>query len=322
MKPLLKLAWLATVLAVVPLGAISCNLLLGLQSPECDATSCVPMGPCQTASCVEDVCERKSRDPGFLVDGGDGGPCMETRCDGEEDLETVPSAPGKACAHEAGAGVCNDAGSCVQCNTGADCLEAGRTCQQGQCQPPACSKPTDTACGGDCLTKCADGQMCMVGGDCQSARCLAGTCCKRITCEQLGYQCGTLSDDGCGQPLLCDDQVMNGTETSIDCGGKLDGGAVTCPRCPLGRSCNVGGDCSSGFCVNSFCCDTPCTSPCETCGASGVCTNLPISSIGQCTQPAWACDGSGACKIKNGYSCSAYPNKCLSTYCSAGKCIP
>ncbi len=75
----------------------------------------------------------------------------------------------------------------------------------------------------------------------QSGRCLAGTCCKPVTCEQLGYQCGTLSDDGCGQTLLCDDQVMNGTETSIDCGGKLDGGALACPRCPLGRSCNVGG---------------------------------------------------------------------------------
>jgi hypothetical protein len=45
----------------------------------------------------------------------------------------------------------------------------------------------------------------------------------------------------------CSDSVENGAETDVDCGG------TSCPRCGVGRSCNVAADCVSNVCTNGFC---------------------------------------------------------------------
>jgi FG-GAP-like repeat len=50
----------------------------------------------------------------------------------------------------------------------------------------------------------------------------------------------------------CDDQIRNGHETDVDCGG-------TCPlRCALGRGCDSAADCKSGNCVSGMCVPMPC----------------------------------------------------------------
>lgn len=50
----------------------------------------------------------------------------------------------------------------------------------------------------------------------------------------------------------CTDQIRNGHETDVDCGG-------TCPAaCALGRSCDGGGDCESGTCTGGRCVPPPC----------------------------------------------------------------
>src|SRR5215470_9173793 len=42
-------------------------------------------------------------------------------------------------------------------------------------------------------------------------------------------------------PASCMDQVQNGSETDVDCGGE-------CPPCAVGLKCNVNSDCESGIC--------------------------------------------------------------------------
>ncbi|HEY6005022.1 MAG TPA: VCBS repeat-containing protein [Anaeromyxobacter sp.] len=50
----------------------------------------------------------------------------------------------------------------------------------------------------------------------------------------------------------CDDAILNGHETDVDCGG-------TCPaRCALGRGCGSAADCKSGNCVSGMCVPMPC----------------------------------------------------------------
>jgi VCBS repeat protein len=50
----------------------------------------------------------------------------------------------------------------------------------------------------------------------------------------------------------CDDQIKNGHETDVDCGG-------ICPlRCALGRGCDSAADCKSGNCVSGMCVPLPC----------------------------------------------------------------
>jgi hypothetical protein len=64
-----------------------------------------------------------------------------------------------------------------------------------------------------------------VPGDCLIDMCLAGHC--------YGTQ--------------CEDQVRDGDETDVDCGGGM------CPRCPVGRMCKGASDCITDFCLGGMC---------------------------------------------------------------------
>jgi hypothetical protein len=71
----------------------------------------------------------------------------------------------------------------------------------------------------------------MVGTDCASLVCTGGTC----------------------LAPKCNDQVKNGSETDVDCGG---GGM--CPACPDKGSCVVATDCQSGVCSGMMCVSAMC----------------------------------------------------------------
>ncbi|HHQ45061.1 MAG TPA: hypothetical protein ENN13_02875 [Candidatus Altiarchaeales archaeon] len=67
-----------------------------------------------------------------------------------------------------------------------------------------------------------------------------------------------------------------------------------------GQPCSVGDDCDSGNCVDGYCCDTACESPCTACnieGSEGTCANLPIGydPAGACGGECGRCDGEGRC---------------------------
>jgi hypothetical protein len=109
-----------------------------------------------------------------------------------------------------------------------------------QCTAQACSSgavqfpplPPGTACNQN------GGQVCSS----------AGTC---VACVD-GSQCpsGVCSNNACQNPA-CDDNVKNGTESDVDCGG-------TCAtKCANGKTCNVNTDCQSGNCNGGTCAAPP-----------------------------------------------------------------
>lgn len=53
----------------------------------------------------------------------------------------------------------------------------------------------------------------------------------------------------------CMDNVQNGAETDIDCGGG------TCPACPTNSTCATNADCAVGTCTGGVCNTTTCTTP-------------------------------------------------------------
>jgi alpha-tubulin suppressor-like RCC1 family protein len=86
---------------------------------------------------------------------------------------------------------------------------------------------TDVDCGGKQCAKCADAKGCQEAADCASG-----------VCDPQKKTCSVAS---------CSDQVRNGDETDVDCGGP------TCPKCPLGASCGTAVDCQSGTCCGKAC---------------------------------------------------------------------
>lgn len=93
---------------------------------------------------------------------------------------------------------------------------------------------------------------------------------------------------------------------------------------PLGAPCKTGGECASGFCVESVCCDSPCDQACFSClaahkasGENGSCGTV---SAGQdpkaacADEPAATCGTTGVCDAHG--ACERYPE---STPCSASR---
>jgi hypothetical protein len=208
-------------------------------------------------------------------------------------------------------------GICAPCASGFECLSASdcesRVCVAGVCQPPTCSDSvrngfeTGVDCGGNCLA-CPDGEGCDTGIDCVSLVCVNEEC-QPATCSdsvrngfETGIDCGGTvclacpDGEGCDtgsdcaslvctsqvcQVPTCQDGVQNGSEQGVDCGGP-------CSPCgqPNGAPCGMPSQCSSNFCVDGRCCNSPCDGTCEACdlpGASGVCSLIsagedPITS--------------------------------------------
>lgn len=109
----------------------------------------------------------------------------------------------------------------------------------------------------------------------------------------------------------CDDGVLNGQETDIDCGG----GA--CLPCPAQLACLAPGDCSSKICQGGVCqqptcrdnvkngqeTDVDCGGPCRPCGSGktcraptdcegGTCQDRICSCVSSACGPGLVCDGS------------------------------
>ncbi|MBM4361817.1 MAG: hypothetical protein FJ104_03990 [Deltaproteobacteria bacterium] len=52
----------------------------------------------------------------------------------------------------------------------------------------------------------------------------------------------------CEAPWTCNDGVLSGPESDVDCGGE-----GVCPACADGQGCNVADDCQSGICACGRC---------------------------------------------------------------------
>jgi cysteine-rich repeat protein len=89
---------------------------------------------------------------------------------------------------------------------------------------------SDIDCGGPDCVKCGDGYQCGSGGDCLNGVCGNGFCLE----------------------ASCTDNVKNGSETDVDCGG-------TCDVCAILEACSAPADCVSGICSNGTCAAPTCS---------------------------------------------------------------
>lgn len=89
---------------------------------------------------------------------------------------------------------------------------------------------SDVDCGGACTARCDLGRSCTSGADCAST-----------LCHETARLCVAST---------CEDGVVNGRETDVDCGGP------TCARCSLGRTCDADADCGAQGCVANRCVST------------------------------------------------------------------
>ena len=207
-------------------------------------------------------------------------------------------------------GSCNKCADAKSCATGADCTDG--VCKDTgsglKCQAPTTTDgvkngiETGIDCGGMGNPKCADTQGCALGSDCTSGVCTAGTCAVpgpkdgAQNGDETDVDCGGTSNNLCADALKCKvdadcksdvcvdkmdgkglrcqaptytDGKVNGAETDIDCGGD------PLHPCDTGKTCAVGGDCSTLGCNYKKKCAAgrSCTNPggygADTCGYGG-----------------------------------------------------
>jgi hypothetical protein len=70
---------------------------------------------------------------------------------------------------------------------------------------------------------------------------------KKHKAEHAAETSGSSGSSGPSGPVTtCSDNVKNGTESDVDCGGN-------CPRCPHGGTCDNADDCETAFCAGTVC---------------------------------------------------------------------
>jgi hypothetical protein len=222
--------------------------------------SCVTSADCASGSCVNHVCMTP---PVQCTDGVQNGSETDVDCGG---------------------------GTCATCPNGKMCQVAA-DCTSSACVNHTCAAPpsecrdgakdgneTDVDCGGDTCAPCPNGKACLLLTDCQSANC---------------------NNHLCATPAAgCLDNVKDGNESDIDCGGG------TCAPCSNGKSCVAPPDCQSGSCINHVCTSTP-----------AMCLN----NIKDGNESDIDCGGGTCPACSNGKTCNI-PTDCQSGVCASGKC--
>ncbi len=123
--------------------------------------------------------------------------------------------------------------SALDCNDGNDCTVD--VCAGAGTAGAMCSF-TDVPSGDMC-----SGGVCDGDGDC--VECVTNTDCPSLVCDLALNVCSAAG---------CMDDVRNGDETDVDCGG-------SCPGCETGEMCGIAGDCLSGVCTAGVCAAPSCT---------------------------------------------------------------
>ncbi len=278
-----------------------------LKSADCPSGVCnQATGVCAVANCKDGV--KNAAETDIDCGGTDCAKCdMLKGCAAAKDCVTGvctdPDGKGKKCQPPSSTdGVKNGNETGIDCGgTGNPLCTDGKGCKtladcsSGYCKALVCAPvlpddgvkngtETDVDCGGPGGAKrCADNLMCLIDSDC------TGTVCKDLA-DGNGLRC---------QPPSYTDGKMNGAETDVDCGGD------PAYPCATGKSCKVGGDCTSTGCDYNFKCAAgrSCTAHYggDTCGTGGAggypgeaaswescCTTIPVTtSVGGVPQTVY-----------------------------------
>jgi hypothetical protein len=191
-------------------------------------------------------------------------------------------------------------GSTIECAAGV--CTTGFCCNVGQCGYSTsatgnCYDVGDThngqQCGADGIWKKQYAVSCTNDSECLTGNCNAGYCCNLGQC---GSYYGCLNQGQCVPTSYCDSGCYNGTFKKY-----------------FGASCGSTSDCSSGTCINGFCCSS------GQCGYSssrtGNCYNIGDERY------IYRCISEGTWRILNGYGC-ANNDDCVSNNCFYNTCSP
>ncbi|MBW2457790.1 MAG: hypothetical protein JRI68_25015 [Deltaproteobacteria bacterium] len=178
-------------------------------------------------------------------------------------------------------------GECVLADCPGDDTQCGRpACINGVCDMDI--EITGTACTDD------GGQFCDGAGSC-------------VECNNFDDCGGDPCQDNQCVAATCNDNILDGDETGLDCGG-------SCGACENGLGCIIPSDCLSWFCDNGIC--QPCSQHIQCVEGESYCdfdTSVCRPSLGhmdkcnhdyECTQDAPFC----ACWIIVGCICSLIDN--------------
>lgn len=167
--------------------------------------------------------------------------------------------------------------------------------------PGGCDGPGDCPAPGECLLAPCEAGVC--GQDFVAA----GDPCATGVCDGVGACVDCLVDLDCPQgqvclaaqcaPPACDDNIEDGQETDIDCGGPV------CPACAPGDQCQVPADCDSGVCTGQVCQAAACDDDLE----NGQETDVD-------------CGGPTCPECQLGEDCLV-DGDCQSGACEAGQCV-
>jgi len=248
----------------------------------------------------------------------------------------------KSCtsASQCTSGNCIDGFCCdTACDGICDACSAGKkgSGANGTCGAVKVDTDPDGECADDGAATCKKNGFCSGNHSCKQYD--SGVACGTTTCAagtQTGHACnglGTcnpLTSDSCA-PYVCADTTACANSCASDAGCVASSYCAadhTClPDQAKGATCTAASQCTSGNCVDGFCCDAPCNGTCQACSnaktgaANGTCKAITIG-----TDPDGDCpdDGSPSCK-RNGVcdgvgACQKYINgtACGSTTCSMG----
>lgn len=239
---------------------------------------------CTARTCIDAVCGFAPAEEGAVCPDGVctvEGTCVEcieqAQCGDDEACENNVCVP-LQCANgvQDGAETDVDCGGaeCTGCAIGQSCTERtdclSRRCDGGTCA--ACANDGECGVGdycdddGSCALKLKVGVACARVGECASDFCVDGVCCENAcgdaceTCAEAGfegncrpYSAGTDPELECGADTCggtdacrCDNGVMDGMETGVDCG------PAECRACD-GQPCNNPSECAGSYCIANLC---------------------------------------------------------------------
>ncbi|MBI4703500.1 MAG: hypothetical protein HY744_20510 [Deltaproteobacteria bacterium] len=352
------------------------------QGTQCQAQSCKDgalsaggkcdgLGQCvpgQQSACAPYACDAEAKQ--CLLSCAKNGDCAQGHyCDGTNKCVPVKD-KGKSCSQdgECATGHCAD-GYCCD----AACADACSSCNlpglAGICtlvpfgqNPGGKECAAQQACNGAGTCRTLDGKPCKVGGDCLSGFCADGHCCTAACvgeCDacNLGGKlgaCTVLAQGAAGSPsctpYLCNG-VGAGCPSHCDVDGDCTANAYCDPdnkdKCEFkksnGQGCQAPNECTSGICVDGYCCNSACGNACDACdlggklgtcslrakGTGGIPTCVPYWCNGQSASCPATCSGDGDCV--GGYYCDA-GSKCVlkkgigatcgaNNQCQNGNCV-
>ena len=273
---------------------------------HCCNTAC--NGPCQT--CATGTCS-----PVNNADDPECTPTTTKTCNGAAAC-LLKQAQSCTLGSECATGQCFDNKCCnVACN--GPCM----SCATGTCLPvnggddPECTPTTTKTCNasGSCLLKL--GQACPSGGtQCASGLCVDGVCCS-TSCTESCKRCDLPTSPGtCSIVVNAEDNTCTGSST---CNAS---GVCTLKQ---GQACTpTGAPCVTGLCVDGRCCNSACTTACQSCNLAatpGTCSPVASGDDPECTPTASRTCNGGACLLKLGQACTT-GTQCANGFCADGVC--